>query len=389
MKIHNYYLFIIILGMLASCGSTVKVNKLSTINDLEENAVVYALPKTSIQINVEAKKITTKKGPFYLFAEEYLGKDNAVTRDKIQWKIQDISLSTSPLLDTSQYYVIQSGKSDAIENINLTEEGVLVGLNQDTPVSFPTSGKKFIKRHKQKNLTPYSDLTAKKNIKEKVDTVYRGSDVDTMFLKVPSIRKDVVEKNISEKAQEAANFIFELREKRYNLLTASAQNAPEGDALDKMLTELDKLESHYMSLFVGMRTTKHVDHTFTFIPSEGGEISQKLIFRFSEARGILPPDSKIGTPVYLDSKKYNQVSALNRFNRMQKNSDSETKGLIYRVPDRAKIRLMRDREVMLEKTIKVAQYGNTVTLPARFITPDKAISFYPHLGTIKAIKSRD
>ena len=54
--------------------------------------ITYSLPKTSLVVDAEVTKVTCKAGPYYKYAEKYLGVKDAITEDKVYYELGKISL---------------------------------------------------------------------------------------------------------------------------------------------------------------------------------------------------------------------------------------------------------------------------------------------------------
>ena len=53
--------------------------------------ITYSLPKTSLVVDAEVTKVTCKAGPYYKYAEKYLGVKDAITEDKVYYELGKIS----------------------------------------------------------------------------------------------------------------------------------------------------------------------------------------------------------------------------------------------------------------------------------------------------------
>ncbi|WP_159103314.1 DUF4831 family protein [Prolixibacter bellariivorans] len=65
--------------------------------------VVYSLPETGIRVTVEVEQVKFIHGPYYQYADKYLGIPNAPSTDRESWKITNVSLilTESPILQKS------------------------------------------------------------------------------------------------------------------------------------------------------------------------------------------------------------------------------------------------------------------------------------------------
>ena len=49
--------------------------------------ITYSLPKTQLIVDAEVTKVTCKAGPYYKYAEKYLGVKDAITEDKVYYEL--------------------------------------------------------------------------------------------------------------------------------------------------------------------------------------------------------------------------------------------------------------------------------------------------------------
>ena len=86
-------IFIIILIISMMVGSCIlPVNMVQTVpvrqNDsIRLNGFVYSLPQTSFRIEAEIVMTRTIRGPYYRFAEKYLGIQNVPEQSSVVWDL--------------------------------------------------------------------------------------------------------------------------------------------------------------------------------------------------------------------------------------------------------------------------------------------------------------
>ena len=76
---------IILLVSLLLSVSAMAQTKVVKANAVKANdyGVTYSLPKTQLVVDAEVTKVTCKAGPYYRYAEKYLGVKKFITEDKI------------------------------------------------------------------------------------------------------------------------------------------------------------------------------------------------------------------------------------------------------------------------------------------------------------------
>ena len=60
--------------------------------------ITYSLPKTSLAIHATVTKYTCKAGPYYKYAEKYLGVKDAITEDKTYYILTRLRFKTKVFL---------------------------------------------------------------------------------------------------------------------------------------------------------------------------------------------------------------------------------------------------------------------------------------------------
>ncbi|MDR2145890.1 MAG: DUF4831 family protein, partial [Tannerella sp.] len=73
-----------LLGLLVSVTAGFAQTKVEKVvpTKASGNGVTYALPRTSFIINAEVTKISIKAGPYYRWAEQYLGVKDVPAEDR-------------------------------------------------------------------------------------------------------------------------------------------------------------------------------------------------------------------------------------------------------------------------------------------------------------------
>ena len=69
--------------------------------------VTYALPKTSLIVTAEVTKVTCMAGPYYKYAEKYLGVKDVVTNDHVYYELGKIYLENKGVPDEENTYTIE------------------------------------------------------------------------------------------------------------------------------------------------------------------------------------------------------------------------------------------------------------------------------------------
>jgi hypothetical protein len=211
---------------------------------------------------------------------------------------------------------------------------------------------------------------------EETRTVYKRVWKDSLFARVPVEETEVVKKDKPEKARDAANFIFMIREKRFELISGMGDYYPEGKAMEAALKEMNRLEENYLTLFTGKQMTDTVRFTIGWSPQKENLREPEMLFRFSEENGILKADSNKGKPIWLEIEALDNPKKIHQAIQSQLPSSGPSH-FHYRVPVRSVIKLKYGDKLMAKKFLKVHQYGPVLRIPPQFLEDSRIIEFFP------------
>lgn len=377
MKNINGYLFLGLV-VLFSCKSTseTQVTKLENANLISQNGIVYALPQTNLKFTVLASKEDIIPGPYYEYAEKYMGIENVPKEKESYWVIGDIKIETYNDIDPNQYYLLEPKGNMNVNIKTLIKNGNILPVNKTLESNYVTD---FYGMKNSERELVFTDLSISKFVGEEQITYYKRVQRDSLFAKVPVSKNQAVYKSFEEKAEEAANFIFMIREKRVDLLTGNADFYPEGKALDVAINELNRLENDYLELFIGKRFESNFSASFDFVPSEKELVQPYILFRFNEDKGILQANDLRGRPIIIELEKKDQTKNVLDLISNQINKDKTTyqNKLYYRIPDLAQVKVYDGNTMLAKRKVNIEQYGIVVSLPAMFLMDDESfIKFY-------------
>ena len=92
----KYFILTLGLFLTTNIGFAQETKRL-TAEKHNEYGLIYSLPQTHLDIEVVATKTTRKAGPYYQYAEKYLGIPGAITQDSEEWSL---SINTEPVIDS-------------------------------------------------------------------------------------------------------------------------------------------------------------------------------------------------------------------------------------------------------------------------------------------------
>ncbi|MCF6365707.1 MAG: DUF4831 family protein [Bacteroidales bacterium] len=393
MKPFKFILTALFFITISSCNSTFYT--VSTNTDHINNAgIIYALPKTKLNINIEITEIYKQKGPFSDYTYLYFNTKNAIKKNEVKYKISGISVETIPVLDSSNIYCINTKKNNTPNLVNLTPEGFIAGINlNDYRAEKIQIEQKNVSELTQKNkILDYADFSLKSIQETKFDTIYKEVIKDSVLVRIPIIKKKKVFKSVEKQAKEIAEVLFLLRDDRNALLTGEndGNNFPDGNALKTMLIELSNLEKQYMSLFTGQEVKIKKNYNLSIIPEKSKTDSLLFLFSFSKNTGISFNNSQISkNNIYLKLNKNDKLKFTKEYtdlnNKKNKNAPKGLKGLIYIIPADISSEVIYNNTVILEKLIKISQLGTLNLIPSKILQENISIEFYPQYGSLKRI----
>ena len=372
-------------------NSSFKVVNIKSDTSFSQNALVYSLPRTVLKINVEIVKAQTYSGPYYQYAKKYLGIDDGVIySDNVSYDISNIDIDSYSQPDTNCFFLVKSENGDMGNLLNLSQNGLLLSINKNVDIDNEKQKTNFYKDNDDNDFF-FINQSVKRNLQEIHKKEYKIVKNDTSSVKIPVTRKYSVVKSTELKAEEAANFIIKIRKRKFKLISGMYEKFPDGEAVNRMIKELDKLENDYLALFIGKTIETKQKYTLNYTPDESIETNQNILFYFSSDNGVLINKNYInrtvankqisGYPIIID------VENLNFTNKLKSSSEEtelQTNSFFYRIPDYANVRIINGNNVIASKKMLIAQFGKLGSLPKDLIKNNN-IEFYKDYGSIKSI----
>ena len=290
----------------------------------------YVTPKTAIKVTVTVQKEEIKKGPYAKFAQQYLGVD-APLNDKTVCTITGAQMKGYDEADPSNIYIL------------------------DNPAAVPVewAGKQL------KAVDAPARPAGPRGREQTNNMLFEDMGIDPIVYSVD--RSSAREKSLEEMASSAANTIFTLRKRRFDLITGEMGENVFGEGLKAAIAEMNRLENEYLALFLGSKKTTTRTYEFDVVPQNGQ--NNYVPCRFSAAVGIVDAGDVSGEPLLLTVTPEGGVKGSSGEEK------ATTKGVVthYRIADMAACKLFFNNELLDSKRIPVYQFGTTVTV----ITPGK------------------
>jgi hypothetical protein len=354
-----------------------------------KEGIFYALPRTVIRVDVTVDRIENYKGPYSEYALKYLGLKNVVEATSVEYKIMDLKISTSAQPDPENYYFVELGeKSSKAEKaglLSLSESGLILGIVNE----FPEPEKVSAPAREQENTAPTEQdvfpeifkYSADVSFFEKVDTIIRKVNIDTMMIERQVLKRTMIEKPVEQKAKEASDFISKIKDNRFNLISGIQEVNYNKETLEYMDEQLKILQKEYMKLFTGISIHKPLSFSFTYTPDPGQLNTDIPLFRFQKSKGIYPIDEPGGKAVTVRVQRSGATGIVS--SALKKSEDSrKVRGFYYRVPEMAKVTVKVDETLQEESSCLINQLGVLSCLPSN----KWKAGFYKETGGIKALE---
>jgi len=328
--------------------------------------IVYSLPQTGIRVHIKATRERFVHGPFQMYAQKMLGIENVSATDADRWNMDEMKIEVFSEPDAEQVY---KALGPAAQMVSLTQTGIIAGINNAVKSDdAAVETQSFLTKNLDKQVK-FTDLS--------IWSFYSPADSTKRF--------KLVSKNPEQKAAEAAETIFNLRNSRFALLTnADDEPLPDGKSFEVMTEELGKMEENYLALFIGKSSKEKYEFSFEFVPGQKS-VKGEVFFRFSDDRGVLPKSDLSGRPVVIEVNKIENLAAKQSGLIASENSNAGKSGVYYRIPGMAEIRILDGATQLAGARLAIAQFGTTAPIPEDLLDGTYKLEFHTSSGAVKSI----
>lgn len=349
--------------LLAACATTepleLRVTPLGQEPPKVKEQIVYALPQTVLKVEVTFREIRSIPGPYWEYAEKYLGLKEVVKTNSSHWNIWDVAIGQHEELDPQHFYSLNilDGNFDGRSLSPFLEKGIVMSGTETIHESIKGNGLQSTSRD---NFVRYVDMGVSNNFEERTETMYKTIVTDTAFVEVPVQRTVVEQKSSSTKAREAAEFLLELRTRRFEMLTGEYEVYPGGEAMGASIQKLDQMESSYLSLFTGKTITRILKRTWFIVPRTGVDPSSYPLDIFSGTLGFVPAGLGEGQSLEVQINPLGKTIKIGGYfsaTRVPENA------ILYRIPDLAELKVMLGDQALATHRISIYQAGHMLTAP--------------------------
>ena len=352
------YLIFGLLLLIFSCASAQKTVRVNAIK-ANDYGVIYSLPKTSFEITLLVKKSTYQRGEFYPYAQRFLGVDNPITENRIEYTLESIEVANIGIPDKENSFMVEFRGRTVEPFVYLREDGLIVTINAEPEAE----------AHPEVDLPEGTTATLNPRRYFSQETLMAGST--------------------ARQAELVARQIFELRRSRSDILSGEAESMPpDGNAYRVVMEEIDTQEKALTGLFAGSMETEYFTTTYTIIPDEA-DIQDQVIARFSQKLGPLDADNLAGEPITLSLTNKTPTVPMQLSERdLKRLEDKLSEGIVYNVPGKADLLVTYQNRALVNREVDVVQFGSKDVLAKRMFENQKQpirVYFYPELGAIRQI----
>lgn len=354
-------LFIFALVCFGSCTLSSKIITVKVGEEPEEyrGQLVYSLPQTLFKINIQLEKEVSIPGPYYLYAGHLLGIKDVITEPGISYRIKDVKVESFSEPDPEQFYSINTIKGDfnASGILALSKQGYILDPNYSVKQKYGV----FMSESDNDNFVSLNPLVISENLITVTDTLYKTIITDSSFIQIPVLLSQTEAKTLEQKAKEAADFIINIRNGKFYMLTETIDYMPDGESLGVAVKELEKMESDYIQAFTGRINKESMTYSFIVSPDTENAIEQYPIAFFSTATGM-SEDEGNGLPLFFElvpRKKLNKISEIHTSTGKKEDGNQ----VYYRIPDVAEIKVLLGNYELYKSRTSVWQAGAIVSIP--------------------------
>jgi len=351
---------ILLAGCAAQSPLKVLVNPLGAEPEGAEANYLYALPATVLKVEVRYQETRFLPGPYGEYAERYLGITDVIRQKRSTWQISGVAVTPHREVDPAHYYIlsVMEGIFDPGSLTPLLERGVILDGTELVQQPLEGSG---LNETLQPQL-PFVDMGTTSNFEERTETMYKTLVTDTSFVQVPVERSVVEQKSPARKAEEAANFLLELRTRRLEMLTGEYEVYPDGEAMEAAIRKLDQLEASYLSLFTGKSYTRTMTKSWFIIPEESENSSAFRLGMFSDQLGFVPEDILEGSPLELEIESQGTTASPSVHYAPLPGVNNKNV-LVYRLPEITLLQVRWGEKILSEERLSIFQKGALISTP--------------------------
>jgi len=324
---------------------------------------LYVLPQTVLKVEVTCQETKYVPGPFMEFSGKFLGITEVIRQNFSRWQILDVKVTPHAEMDPAMLYHVNvlEGEFHAGLLEPFLEKGMILDGSGSVleEAKSPSLGTREIMDYVR-----YQDLGIESNFEERTETMFKTIVTDTSFVQVPVDRTITEQKTPATKAREAAEFLLELRTRRFELLTGGYEGFPQGAAMEAALARLDELEVSYLSLFTGKTLGRRLKKAWFIVPETGADPSRYRLGMFSGQLGFVPEELMEGAPLEVTIEPLGKTRDIGAY-YSGRGGEAATNELYYRIPDVVELSIDWGGEELTRQRISLFQAGAVMAAPLK------------------------
>lgn len=324
--------------------------------NVPQNSICYYLPQTEIIIEATVQKTVQKPGPFANYAKRLLALNNVIIYKSEIYDLKNISVNYNIVPDTLKSFAVEINAKTTAYNLYLDAKKIIKGVNAAST-----------------SLSDRTDLTLQETQIPKCDT--------TLIFDYSVLSEEALMATSELKMAEiAAKQIFKIRESRMEILSGDSETEISSDALQLIISELDKAEKALVTLFEGKTKVCTETKTFHFLPKSA--VENEVIFRFSPLLGIVENDDLAGRAITVSVLPQSNYSE----NLTATNRKIKKCGIFYNVSISAQVSVFDAGKIMAKNNFQMPQLGTLKFFPAELFDKKNTQIIFTEFGTIEFIK---
>lgn len=347
---------IIATGLLIATSAYAQTEVLTGVTHGKDFGVVYALPKTQIEIEIKANKINYTPGDFSKYSDRYLRLTDISADPEEYWELTSIKVKPTGTPDTEKTYFVKLKDKTVAPLMELTQDGLVKSIN-----------------------VPYSQNKETKAATSAPAILKKANPRDFLTEEI------LMASSTAKMAELVAKEIYNIRESKNALLRGQADNMPsDGAQLKIMLDNLNLQEEAMTEMFSGTRNKE--EKTFTIRLTPDKELKNEIAFRFSKKLGVVANDDLAGVPYYINLQDLKSVSI-----PQEEGKKKSVEGIAYNVPGKALVTLTDGKKKIYEGEIPVTQFGIVEYLAPVLFNKNSTIKVYfdPVTGGLLKVDRED
>lgn len=339
---------------------TVQVQSMDKVQQVDSGCFVYALPRTVLRLNVEVERRIFSAGPYAAYAEKYLGITGIQLTSSTRYYLSSATIDAYVEADVQHLYMVRPMDNMKFNFLKMTKDGLMLLPENFGQAAAGGSGSVSSFGLTDRPLFTNMAVDAmfrtvkKKSKSKKVEVDTSGLAENEVEVELPvNIMQQA--KTQEECASEAAQFIFNLRKRKYELITGEVEFAfSSNDGLKVALAEINRMESEYMSLFVGKMVKQVATYSYDVAPAPLQE--SYPVFKFSPELGVQDMNGQ-GRVITLEQHPEDKYAVAGISPAGEDNS-----AFRVRLPDVAQVRLLDGKEELQRGRFWIYQNGKIVSV---------------------------